>query len=172
MTTITLPAPTDGQLADGASTPARITQLTVPTPPAHRTHQAGFCYATVHLSGRLTLTDAATGSGLFPLGRRTTSGEVYRVALRAGITCWLDGDHLGHSINPVATQMCLELSGGTFAGPDDAPFICGPVLFTGPTNGAGAGLSDRQLRRIVDAHAAASLGEQSDLEPADTVDLF
>lgn len=167
MTAITLTAPTNDQVADDAYAPARITQLTVPTPPARRTHQAGFRYATVQLSGRLSIAEASTGGALFPLGRRTASGTAYRVALGEGITCWLDGDHLGRDINPVATQVCLELSDDIFGGPDDAPFVCGPVLFTGGPTGTPAGLSDRQLRLIVDAHATASLGELADLDLAD-----
>lgn len=167
MTTITLTAPTTGQTAHDASAPARITQLTVPTPLARRTRPAGFRYVTVQLSGRLSIADAPTGRALFPLGRRSASGTAYPVALADGITCWLDGDHLGRDINPVATAMCAELSGGTFVGPDDAPFACGPVLFTaGPTD-TPAGLSDQQLRRIVDAHTTASLAELADLDLAD-----
>lgn len=167
MTTITLTAPTSGQTAHGASAPARITQLTVPAPPARRPRPAGFRYVTVQLSGRLSIADAPTGGVLFPLGRRSASGTAYPVALGDGITCWLDGDQLGRDINAVVTGMCVALSGGTFVGPDDAPFACGPVLFTGGPTGTPAGLLDRQLRCLVEAHTTASLAELADLDPAD-----
>ena len=154
MTTMTTPAaPTLGRPA------RRVTQ------PALAAHPAGVCYAIVNLNGRLSVMDAPDGGAeLFPLGRRTTSGTVYRVDLGDDIACWLDGDHLGHCINPVAAQLCAELSGGRFIGPDDAPFVCGPVLFVGAN---AVGLSDSQLRRIVDAHAVASTDEQYEPASAD-----
>lgn len=68
---------------------------------------------------------------------------------------------------------------GTFTGPDDAPFVCGLVLFTaarttgtttGPTTGL-VGLSEQQPRRVVDAHAAASTDDPTDLAgPVDGAD--
>jgi hypothetical protein len=172
MTTITMLAPTLHRRAHGTTTPACTTQLAVPTSPAVTGHPAGFCYATVNLAGRLSVMDIPTGgTGLFPLGRRTSSGTVYRVDLGDGIACWLDGDHLGQCINPVAAQLCLDLSGGTFIGPDDAPFVCGPVLFTGRNATGPVGLSDSQLRRIVDAHALAATGEPCDPDLTGLADL-
>jgi len=96
------------------------------------------------------------------MNRRTRTGITYRVDLDGGITCWLDGDHRGGDLNWIATQMCTALSGGRFTGPDDAPFVCGLVLFTATGAAGPVGLSEEQLRRVVDAHAAASTDELRD----------
>jgi hypothetical protein len=121
----------------------------------------------------LRLPVAANDATATAMNRRTQTGITYRIDLGDGITCWLDGDQQDGSgdLNWVATQICTELSGGTFAGPDDTPFVCGPALFTGTaftsTLGTGAiELSERQLRRVVDAHAAASADEPSKREPS------
>jgi hypothetical protein len=113
-------------------------------------------------SGRLRL-PTATDLSAVALHRRTGTGTIDRIDLGDNISCWLDGDqHDGSGeVNPVATAMCAALSGGAFRGPDDAPFVCGLVLFTGtrPVHRPGTGpvgLTDAQLRRIVDAHATAS----------------
>lgn len=165
MTTITLPASSRRHRVD-RPVPARPSRLAAPTRPA----PTGFCYVAVNLSGRLSVLD---GSGVFPLGRRTCSGTVYPVELADGVVCWLDADHLGGSINAVAGQICLDLSAGTFVGPDDAPFVCGPALFTGRTADRPTGLAEGQLRRILDAHAhaVADGGDLGDLDLLDVEDL-
>nr|BFE56377.1 hypothetical protein GCM10020063_009030 [Dactylosporangium thailandense] len=129
-------------------TPIRTPDLTALAPdPA--------CIAVVTASGQLRLPAAPGNATTTAMHRRTRTGTAYRIDLGDGIACWLDGDqHDGSGeLNWVATQMCSALSGGTFAGPHDAPFVCGLVMFTaasGPT-----ALSERQLRRVVDAHATA-----------------
>ena len=106
MTTITTPASTLRRPAPGTTQPGFATQLGIPTPPAPAADPEGFCYATVNLAGRLSVLHApAGGAALFPLGRRTTSGTVYRVDLGDDIACWLDGYHLGYAVIPVATQI-------------------------------------------------------------------
>jgi hypothetical protein len=125
------------------------------------TDAAGLCYATVSQSGRLRVhTTRHDVAGLFPLARRTATGTAYRIPLDGGITCWLDGDHQDGSgeINIAASRICAALSRRPFTDPWDAPFVCGPVLFTGPSRAGAAapvGLSDAQLARIADAHATA-----------------
>jgi hypothetical protein len=118
------------------------------------------CFAAVNLSGRLSLPSPDDAAGTGPMSRRTHTGTAYRIDLGGGIACWLDGDHQDGSggLNWVATQMCTELSGGTFTDPWDAPFVCGPALFTATAAGGTgpAALSDEQLRRVVDAHAASA----------------
>ncbi len=123
-------------------------------------------------SGRLRLA-TATDVSAAAMRRRTGTGTIYRIDLDDAISCWLDGDqHDGSGeVNLVATAMCAALSAGAISGPDDAPFVCGLVLFTGTrhvhhTTGPVA-LTDAQLRRIVDAHAAAS----DDLDAAGWADL-
>jgi hypothetical protein len=134
--------------------PAPVAAGTGPVPRAVRTPDAG-CVA-VSLSGRLRLSSTDTAAGPAAMNRRTRTGTIYRIDLDRGITCWLDGDHHDGSgeLNWVATQICAELSGGTFTDPWDAPFVCGPVLFTAT---GGVALSEEQLRRVADAHAAASI---------------
>jgi hypothetical protein len=116
------------------------------------------CLAAVSLSGQLRLPPAGAVASTSAMSRRTRTGTVYRVDLDGGITCWLDGDHQDGSgqLNWVATAMCATLSGGTFTDPWDAPFVCGPVLFTATATSGPVALSDEQLRRVVDAHAAAA----------------
>lgn len=126
-------------------------------PPAPAPADAG-CYAAVNLSGRLRVLDApAGGDGVFPIGRGTATGTVYRVDLDRGIACWLDSDHQHGEINWMATQICSALSRQPFTDPWGAPFVCGPVLFTAAhrTGSAPGGLDDAQLGRIADAHADA-----------------
>lgn len=156
------------------------TTLTLPRPAPVATHEpaqpsveppAGSGYfAVVSVSGGLRLPTAANDATATSMHRRTQTGTTYRIDLGDGITCWLDGDQQDGSgqLNWVATQICTELSGGTFAGPHDAPFVCGPALFTGTAfTGTGAyGLSERRLRRVVDAHAAATADESGELEPS------
>jgi hypothetical protein len=112
------------------------------------------CVAVVAATGRLNLLEASNAVTPAAMRRRTVTGLVHGIDLPAGITCWVDGDQQDGSGEPndTATRMCLELSGGMFAGPDDAPFVCGPVLFTGST---GQRLSDEQVARIIDARATA-----------------
>ncbi len=118
---------------------------------------ACLCVA-VNLSGRLSILETSRGTrhGV-ALARRTVGGVVHRVALGEGIIAWLDGDDQDGSgeLNWTATQMCTALSDAGFTGPSDAPFVCGPVLFTATAAGAAVGLSDAQLARVIDAHAAA-----------------
>jgi len=134
----------------------------------------GRCYAAVSLSGRLCLLHApADATTRAALGRRTATGTVYRIDLDGGITAWLDGDHQDGSgeLNWAATQICAALSGDAFTDPWDAPFVCGPVLFTG-TDPAGTntthplGLCDAQLAHIIAAHAAAQDTELQNLQDA------
>lgn len=160
MTTITTPAALR-RPARGTAQPALATQLAIATPPAFAADPEGFCYATVNLSGRLSVLDApAGGAGLFPLGRRNTSGTVYRVDLGDAIACWLDGDHLGRSMNPVATQICAALSGLGHTDWWFAASTFGQVVFTGVSDtGDPLGLSDAQLTRIADEHAHADAEE-------------
>ena len=120
------------------------------------------CIVAVSPSGRLRL-PATVDVRAVAMHRRTGTGTIYRIDLGGNISCWLDGDeHDGSGeVNPIATAMCTALSCGAFLGPDDAPFVCGLVLFTGTRHihraGTGpVGLTDAQLRRIVDAHATAS----------------
>ena len=116
------------------------------------------CIAAVSPSGRLRLPATPTNASALAMNRRTGTGRIYRIDLAAGISCWLDGDqHDGNGeLNPVATGMCYALSGGSFVGPNDAPFVCGLVLFTGAAAAGPVALSEQQLRRIVDAHAASA----------------
>ncbi len=114
-------------------------------------------YVAVNLSGGLSIVDTlhSIGDGA-ALARRTVGGVVHHVALGGGITAWLDGDDQDGSgdLNWAATQMCTALCDTGFTGPNDAPFVCGPVLFTATAAGAAVGLSDAQLARVIDAHAA------------------
>jgi hypothetical protein len=112
----------------------------------------------VHLSGRLSIVDLPTGGRTtVTLRRRTASGDLGRVELDHGISCWLDGDlqHDGQ-LNWAATQLCAALSTAPFAGPGDAPFVCGPVLFANTDQGRPTGLDATQLARIVHAHAGVA----------------
>ncbi|MEJ3741804.1 hypothetical protein WEI85_00680 [Actinomycetes bacterium KLBMP 9797] len=128
------------------------------TPPRRDGHPADFCYVTVSLSGRLSVIDAPDGgAGLFPLGRRNTTGRVYRVDLGGDIVCWLDGDHIGRTVNPIATRICEALSIEELPAWWNRRFAFGQVIFTGASaTGVPAGLSDEQLARIVDEHAHAN----------------
>jgi hypothetical protein len=132
--------------------------------------------ATVSVRGELRLPAAASNATATAMHRRTQTGATHRIDLGDGITCWLDGDQQDGSgeLNWVATQMCAALSDGTFLGPDDAPFVCGPALFTGTSTAGPVALSDEQLRRIVDAHAdhidAASPDELDHLAEAEAVE--
>jgi len=143
------------------------TTVTVPVPAVavstgdRRPAEPGSIVA-IHPSGRLRL-PATTDLRAVAMHRRTGTGTIYRIDLDENISCWLDGDqHDGSGeVNPVATAMCAALSGGAFCGPDDAPFVCGLVLFTGTHHRLGKAtgpvtLTDTQLRSVVDAHAAAS----------------
>ena len=145
MTAITMPKP--------------ITVQPGPTPAAspHSGQPTSFCYATVNLAGRLYVIDAPNGgAGLFPLGRRNTTGRVYRIELADDIACWLDGDHVGGAVNPIATQICAALSSRPNAGWGYRTFVGGPVVLTGlDAAGEPVGLSDAQLTRIADEHAHA-----------------
>ena len=130
------------------------------------------CYAVISLSGRLSVLEPAAGTAEgFPAGRRTATGTVYRIDLDAGITCWLDGDHQDGSgeLNPAATHACTALSERPFSDPWDAPFVCGPVVFTGTEDGRPVGLTDAQLARIVEAYPAdedaVELFDEPDLMP-------
>jgi len=149
--TITLSRPTATTAARPADTDAR-------------------CYVTVNPNGRLSIMDttghAATAEAL---ARRSTGGTVHRVALTAGITAWLDGDDQDGSgeLNWAATQMCAALAAGVFTGPDDLPFVCGQALFTASATDDTAGLSDRQMALLVDAHATV---EHPDTDPTDIPD--
>ena len=127
------------------------------------------CYVTVNPNNRLSImdtTDAGTTAGA--LARRSLGGAVYRVALGAGITAWLDGDDQDGSgeLNWAATGICTALAGGVFTGPHGLPFVCGPALFTAAT-GDLCGLSDRQVALLVDMHAAV---EHPDTDPAEAPD--
>jgi hypothetical protein len=139
--------------------PAPTTAVALPADP----HPI-LCIA-VNLSGRLSIMDTGpdthTGAAL---ARRTVNGTVHRIALADGITAWLDGDDQDGTgeLNWAATHMCAALTGATFNGPGDAPFVCGPVLFTATSAGEADGLSDTQLARLIDAHAAA---EHPDADP-------
>ena len=121
-------------------------------------------HATVSVCGSLRLPAAPSNGTATAMNRRTRSGTTLRIDLGDGIACWLDGDQQDGSgeLNWVATQMCTALSGGTFVGPDDAPFVCGLALFTGTAGTGPVGLSEWQLRRVVDAHAAASVEQPGD----------
>jgi hypothetical protein len=113
------------------------------------------CIVVVTPSGRLRLPTAPAQADASVLPRRTRTGTTYRIELPGGIACWLDGDHYAGELNWPATQMCQQLSHGSFTGPDDAPFVCGPVLFTGTgRDGVLIALSERQVRRVVEAYAA------------------
>jgi hypothetical protein len=111
----------------------------------------------INLSGRLSILDSVVApAGPFSLRRRTASGVAYRIALGDGITVWLDGDHPGDGeVNVVATEMVTALAQQPYTDAWGAPFVCGPVLFTGSNGGRAVGLDDCQLRRVTDAHAVA-----------------
>lgn len=132
------------------TTPTRTIPATT-TAPIHR----GFRYAAVSLTGRLSVLEAPDGGArLMRMGRRNTTGTVYRVDLDDGITCWLDGDHQGvrsGAINSAATQICAALSLEPFAD----PFVSGPVILTGADGDQPAGLTDQQISIIAEAHACA-----------------
>lgn len=142
-TTMTLTRPTP-------AAPASTAAPAVKHPPADLSY-----LATVSVRGELRLPAATSNATATAMHRRTQTGTAYRINLGDGIACWLDGDQQDGSgeLNWVATQMCTALSGGTFLGPEDAPFVCGPALFTGTSAAGPAALSDEQLRRIVDVHA-------------------
>jgi hypothetical protein len=118
----------------------------------------GFCFVLVNPAGRLSIVDAPFGGpALFPLGRRTVSGLVWRIDLGDRLVCWLDGDAYGGagSVNLAATQMSRDLL-GDHQWPFDEPYLCGPALFTGrDAAGRSEGLCDGQLSLLVEAHAAA-----------------
>jgi hypothetical protein len=130
--------------------------------------------AAVSPRGQLRLPDPPHDATTIAMNRRTRTGTTHRLELGGGISCWLDGDQQGGdgNLNWIATQMCTRLSdgalsGGVFAGPDDAPFVCGLVLFTGTGLNGPRGLSEPQLRRVVDAYAAASIDEPCGGLPVD-----
>lgn len=119
---------------------------------------AGFCFALVNTVGRLSVLDAPSGGpGLFPLGRRTVSGLVWRVYLDHDLVCWLDGDAHDRAgrVNLAATGMSLNLLGDR-RWPLDEPYLCGPALFTGrdPADQP-MGLSEQQLWLLAETHANA-----------------
>jgi hypothetical protein len=151
-TTLTLNRPTPARPTAVAPTSAAAPAVTQPSV------DLGYL-ATVSVRGELLLPAAANNATATALQRRTRTGTAYRIDLGDGITCWLDGDQQDGSgeLNWAATQMCTALSGGTFLGPEDVPFVCGPALFCGTSTAspqAGpVALSDDQLRRIVDVHA-------------------
>ncbi|MGC5054936.1 hypothetical protein ACLQ2S_26225 [Micromonospora sp. DT48] len=106
----------------------------------------------VSLSGRLTFLD--TVDALTDFHRRTQTGTTYRIELGDGLAVWLDGDvHPAGDINWAASHMATDVLGKPYACPWDAPFLCGPVIFTGAR--PGAGLTEEHLALLVDAHAAA-----------------
>jgi hypothetical protein len=143
--------------------PPAPTPAATPTPAQPDTRT---CIA-VHLTGRLSIMEGSFGvGGSAGLAGRSASGTVYRIDLADGITAWLDGDDQDGAGEPnwAATQMCEALCDTAFAGPHDAPFVCGPVLFTATSPGGPAGLAAVQLARLLDAHAAA---EHPDAEPTD-----
>jgi hypothetical protein len=113
-------------------------------------------YLTVNLTGRLSTVDRQTGADGAALARRTTGGTVHRVSLASGITAWLDGEEQNGSgeLNWVATHMLAALCSTAFTCGDDAPFVCGPVVFTATAVGEPVGLSDAQVVALIDAHAA------------------
>lgn len=152
--TLTRPAP---------AIPATTAVPAVAPPPA----DLGYL-AAVSVRGDLRLPAAASDATTTAMHRRTQTGTTYRIDLGDGITCWLDGDQQDGSgeLNWVATAMCTALSGDAFTGPDDAPFVCGLALFTGTAGTGPIRLSERQLRRVVDAHAAASADEPREREPS------
>jgi hypothetical protein len=118
---------------------------------------AGRCYAALSVAGRLTVLDAATSAtGGFPNLRRT--GTAYRIDLDGGLSCWLDGEDQDGSgeLNWAATHICTALSRQPFTDPWDAPFVCGPVLFTGTGTDRGwpGALTDTQLARLVDTYTS------------------
>jgi hypothetical protein len=125
---------------------------------------------TVNPNGRLSILDISRGATtVAALARRTIGATVHRVALTDNITACLNGDDQDGSgeLNWAATHMCAALAGTAFTGPDDIPFVCGPVLFTTTVTGEPVGLSDRQLARLVDAHAVV---EHPDTDPLDLPD--
>jgi hypothetical protein len=129
--------------------------------------------AAVSPCGELRLPNPPDDADTIAMNRRTRTGTTYRIDLDGGISCWLDGDQQDGdgALNWIATQMCGVLSGGAFDGPDDAPFVCGLVLFTGTAAGNGLhgprGLSEAQLRHVVNAYATASTDEPCDVAPID-----
>ncbi len=147
-----------------------------PTPPTprHRDTQPSTGVgriAAVSPSGRLRLL-AAGNTAATALNRRTRTGTTYRIDLGAGISCWLDGDQAdGGELNWVATSMCATLSEGRFVGPDDAPFMCGLVLFTGTATAGPAALPEQQLRQVVSVHCAATADELRSRELASHADV-
>jgi hypothetical protein len=147
-------------------TMTRPTTVTA-TPPAQ---PDASLYLTVNPNGRLSIMDTSRAAiTVAALARRTIGATVHRVALAGDITAWLDGDDQDGSgeLNWAATHMCAALAGTAFTGPDDIPFVCGPVLFTSTATGDPVGLSDRQLARLIDAHAAV---EHPDTDPLDLAD--
>ncbi|MFF0348914.1 hypothetical protein ACFYP0_14565 [Micromonospora arida] len=116
-------------------------------------------YLMVGPSGRLTVLEAPADGGGLRLGRRITTGAAYRVQLDECTVMWFEDDQQGRGVpNWAATQMALETSGRSYLGPWDAPYLCGPVIFTGAGRGAEPiGLTDRQFSLLVDAHAATEL---------------
>ncbi|MCZ7375287.1 hypothetical protein [Micromonospora sp. WMMC250] len=111
-------------------------------------------YLMVGPSGRLTVLEAAADGG-----RRITTGAAFRVRLDEYTVMWLEDDQQGNGVpNWTATQMALETTGRPYLGPWDAPYLCGPVIFTGAGRHAEPiGLTDRQFSLLVDAHAATEL---------------
>jgi len=116
-------------------------------------------YAVLNPSGRLSVFDPPSGQATpATLGRRTTTGTVYRIDLDDGITCWLNGDQRrwGED-NWVANDVCARLSLYPGTDPSDPALDArGTVLFTGTAAAGLTGLSDAQLHRLTIAHAAAN----------------
>ncbi len=144
-----------------------ITRPALTAAPTRRIRPDTSLSVAVNVAGRLSMVDSDTGvCDAASLARRTGGGSVHRIALADGITACLDGDDQDGTgeLNWAATQMCATLCDTTFTGPHDAPFLCGPVLFTAAAADHAVGLSDGQLARLIDAHAAA---EHPDADPAD-----
>ncbi|MFG3642468.1 hypothetical protein ACGF3C_19615 [Micromonospora sp. NPDC047762] len=131
-----------------AMRPPLDARKSVPTPAQQVT------YLMVGPSGRLTVLEAPADGG-----RRITTGAAYRVQLDEYTVMWLEDDQQGSGVpNWAATQMALETTGRPYLGPWDAPYLCGPVIFTGAGRHAEpVGLTDRQFSLLVDAHAATEL---------------
>ncbi|WP_444951081.1 hypothetical protein [Micromonospora ureilytica] len=131
-----------------AMRPSLDTRKSAPAPAQQAT------YLMVGPSGRLTVL-AAPADG----DRRITTGAAYRVQLDECTVMWLEDDQQGRGVpNWTATQMALETTGLPYLGPWDAPYLCGPVIFTGAGRDAEPiGLTDRQFSLLVDAHAATEL---------------
>jgi len=138
MTTTSTAAPTRHQLDDAARPDGDL-----------------FRYIRVDLTGRLTTLHAPDhGAGIFPLGRRTTTGRVHRLDLPGGLAVWLDSDQqdTGRATNRSATSLYLALRDPRPDVSDELVWLNGPAVLAGFDGHRPVSLTDAQQRRLTARH--------------------